>query len=291
MAHASPHMPAHPPNLNSSHDVPPLTVEPAAVPSPRRGSAYAHTFEVPRIGTIREASYDDGAAIMFGDEADDETERDERDERSTLLGSRREPRRQSYGATSEPIAWKMDKIERAGRRRSDAHRPAGTSRSRSKARTPPRREPLPHTSTTDTTSTIQDETDDNEEDDFPKDFERGRGTDERPLSPVSTKYSGDGFRRRRESVTTRFADDSSGDEGGDVARGLAATGGGAVFGGRVGLGMLPGGTSGGVMDLDPAEELDAEDLELPLADDGREAREWTEALRVSRRRRPGKRLY
>jgi hypothetical protein len=35
---------------------------------------------------------------MFGDEADDETERDERDERSTLLGSRREPRRQSYGA-------------------------------------------------------------------------------------------------------------------------------------------------------------------------------------------------
>jgi MATE family multidrug resistance protein len=112
---------------------------------------------------------------------------------------------------------------------------------------------------------------------------RGRLADERPLSPVSTRYrAGHGRHRRDSQATTRFADDSSGDEGGDVLRGLAATGGGAVFGsGRVGMGMTPSASPGG-MEVDPAEELDAEDLELPMTDDGHEARQWAEALRVSR---------
>lgn len=85
-------------------------------------------------------------------------------------------------------------------------------------------------------------------------------------------------------MATRFGDDSSGDEGGDVARGLLATGAGAVFGGRSGMGMTPAGNTGGTigMEVDPAEELDAEDLELPIAEDGKEGRVWTEAIRVSR---------
>ena len=270
--------PAHPSHLNPSHDqTPPSPSEPAAVPSSRRQSAYAHTSDIPRIGTIREASYDDGAAILLGDEDEDT----ERDERTSLLKAKREPRRQSYGATSEPIGWKGDYSERSGRRRSDARgaKIAGSSRSRSKARTPPRRDPVPQLSTTETISP-----EDNQGIHDVYENGRGRGTEERPLSPVSTRYSGDGHKKRRESITTRFADDSSGDEGGDVARGLVATGGGAVFGGRSGMGMTPGGASGpgAVMDLDPAEELDAEDLELPIADDGLEARDWTEAMRVSR---------
>lgn len=77
-----------------------------------------------------------------------------------------------------------------------------------------------------------------------------------------------------------------------MARGIVATGGGAVFGGRAGLGMtpatssLPGGGPGvvntgiGIMDLDPAEELDAVDLELPVAEDGTEARNWVDAVKV-----------
>lgn len=252
-------------------------MEPADVPSSRRQSAYGHTSEHPRIGTIREASYDDGAAILLGDDGDDE--RDGEDERSSLLApSRRKSRRQSYGATSEPVGQRGDRVDRSGRRRrSDAQNVprAGTSRSRSVARTPPRKEPVSGFTPVELTA-----------DDMIAPAEegvRGRDTDERPLSPVSTKYSLEGSRQRRGSMATRFGDDSSGDEGGDVARGLLATGAGAVFGGRAGMGMTPAGTANGAatMELDPAEELDAEDLELPIADDGREGREWTEAIRVS----------
>lgn len=87
-------------------------------------------------------------------------------------------------------------------------------------------------------------------------------------------------------ATTRFADDSSGDEGGDVARGLVGTGGTSMLGVKGGNGMMPGhaysgGGNLGIMDADPAEELMPEDLEVPVGPDGMEVRDWTEALRVS----------
>ena len=111
---------------------------------------------------------------------------------------------------------------------------------------------------------------------------RGRRTDSRSLSRTSSSAIVSAHHRSRQSVTTRFADDSSGDEGGDVVRGLVASGGGAMFGGKVGLGISPasGRETGGGMDYDPVEELDARDLELPVAQDGLEVRVWTEALRV-----------
>ena len=96
--------------------------------------------------------------------------------------------------------------------------------------------------------------------------------------------------RKRQSIASRIADDSSGDEGGDVARGLAAGGGGAMFGGRTGLGMIPANGVTASMDFDPVEELDAGDLEVPVAQDGLEVREWSEALRVSSVNRSGSTL-
>jgi hypothetical protein len=96
---------------------------------------------------------------------------------------------------------------------------------------------------------------------------RGRDRYERPLSretsPVTVKSTLSAIGHpRRMSVTTRFEEDSSGDEGGDVARGLAATGGAAIMGTRPGLGFVPTGATG-QMDLDPVEELTPEELEVP----------------------------
>ena len=120
---------------------------------------------------------------------------------------------------------------------------------------------------------------------------RGRAVDSRPLSPVSTRASETMSLLQRRRVSIGFGDESSGEEGGDVARGLLGSGGG-VFLGRAGMGMTPstagpgpsGPTSGGLaglgLDFDPVEELDAEDLQLPLTQDGREVRVWTEAFKV-----------
>lgn len=274
----------------------------------RRSSGYVHR---PAFTTIREVSYDEGAAILLHDDDDDDNDDNERTGlmRDSGRGSnRRDTRRKSYGATtSEPISV------RAGRNRrpsdqitSEAPRASGNSRSRSKARTPPRSDPAPHmisepsSVNTDDTALLDDHPSPALEDIDARiggrDDSRGRAVESRPLSPVSAKHSesASGYTRsgRRLSVSTRFADDSSGDEGGDVARGIVATGGGAVFGGRAGLGMtpatssLPGGGPGvvntgiGIMDLDPAEELDAVDLELPVAEDGTEVRNWVDAVKV-----------
>lgn len=68
-----------------------------------------------------------------------------------------------------------------------------------------------------------------------------------------------------------------------MARGLAATGGGAMFGRQAGLGMTPssaGGAELGLMEDDPAELLGPEELELPTNEEGIEVRQWPEALRV-----------
>jgi MATE family multidrug resistance protein len=267
----TPHVP--PQQLQDQPDSP---TEPAAVPPTRRLSAFGQAIDQHqhRIPTIREASYDDGAAILLGDDDDDaDTERDERS--SLLTSARKGDRRRSYGATSEPVGHRADRRDRGDRRRSDtSRRGAGTSRSRSVARTPPRRDPLP-LSATESSSTLATEED-----------SRGRDTEERPLSPVSSRYSIDGGRHRRGSMAARFGDDSSGDEGGDVVRGLLATGGGAAFGARVGMGANAAGPAGSTqLEVDPAEELCAEDLELPIADDGSEGRDWTEAFRVGQQRR------
>ena len=235
---------------------------PSSVPASRRQSAY-NREEFARIGTIREASYDDGAAVMFDA---DEDPRDERDERSSLIpASRRESRRRSYGAMSEPVGQRIDRMGR----QSITERPAGTSRSRSKARTPPRRDPVPQFTTLEHGSGVSHDAP--EEDD-----DRGRALDERPLSPVMAKQPL--ARLRRGSAATGANGYSSDEEEDDVTRGIVASGGGTAFGARSAMGMT---TAGVGMDVDPAEELCAEDLELPMTGDGLEAREWSEAFKVS----------
>lgn len=236
-------------------------------------------FAAPRIGTIREASYDDGAALMF------ETSDDEADERSRMLASRRKSRRSSagskaskrnYGTMSEPLHF-TPAHGPDGRRKSESK--GGNSRSRSAARTPPRDTPVeghvmseedlagqvPRPSSPAASVAVS---------------SRGRDRDSRRLSHSTASPH---IAKRRLSVTTRFADDDSGDEGGDVARGLVATGAAGMFGGATGLGMTPaaGPVASAVLDMDPAEELDAEDLQVPTDDQGLEIREWSQALRVS----------
>lgn len=234
---------------------------------------------------IREASYDAGAIFLD----------DEDDERSALLDrkgrrSRRQSeksqksRRRSYGAAASEPLGRMTKRE-------PSPEDAGTSRSRSKARTPPRSNHLPRGEGEDGEFLINLGDDEGEENGDGADRGgRGRATHERPLSrsssPVTTKsasiYSYN--HRRRQSVTARFADDSSGDEGGDVARGMVVTGGGAMFGAHTGMGMTPASGPGGelgLMEEDPAEVLGPEELELPTNDEGLEVRQWPEALRVS----------
>lgn len=278
----APHAP-HPPHVAHTHS------SPASV-SARRPSEHVPSLP-PRIGTIREASYDDGAAILLDADADGDHDEDESapsrgDERSALLGgwsSRRSSgrsRRKSYGATSEPLGQKPRRNTSGDGSRS------GNSRSRSKARTPPRdgrgsksRERRSEVAVAMTS------TDESATETLSR---RGRDRYERPLSretsPVTVKSTLSAIGHpRRMSVTTRFEEDSSGDEGGDVARGLAATGGAAIMGTRPGLGFVPTGATG-QMDLDPAEELTPEELEVPTGADGLEVRQWSEALRVSRRR-------
>jgi MATE family multidrug resistance protein len=87
---------------------------------------------------------------------------------------------------------------------------------------------------------------------------------------------------RRESVASWFnGDDSSGDDGGDLARGLLQSGGGPMLGAGHGLGGQ-GMVSAG-MDFDPAEELTYDELELPINEEGLEVRVWSDAMRVSLR--------
>ncbi|OCF45939.1 MATE family multidrug resistance protein [Kwoniella heveanensis CBS 569] len=276
-------------------------------PGRRRPSAApsAHGHGAAHIGTIQEASYED--ALIFHDD-DDDADASNANESSGLLdrdwSSRRASRasRTSYGATSAPLGQ-----VRAGRRRSiegftstnTAHHPSGNSRSRSKARTPPRRgsqhlhsrrqdkegDGVGHPSGSASTS-------DNDEDDsrsrtsHHRNQTRGRAPISRPLSITSSPYSANiglptTASTRRGSVTVRMGDDSSGDEGGDVARGLVANAGGAMFGAHSGAGLVPGPGGGvGPMELDPVEELDAHDLELPVDQEGVEVRVWTEAMRA-----------
>ena len=138
-----------------------------------------------------------------------------------------------------------------------------------------------------------DEEDDKDEDDDGNAHEgaRGRSADSRPLSPGSTRASETMSLLQRRKMSVGFGEELSEDEGGDVARGLMGSGGG-VFLGRAGMGMTPstagpgpsGPTTGGFaglgLDFDPVEELDAEDLQLPLTEDGKEVRVWSEAFKV-----------
>ncbi|WVF68910.1 hypothetical protein IAT40_003683 [Kwoniella sp. CBS 6097] len=282
-------------------------------PGRRRPSA-APSAHGAHIGTIQEASYED--AIIFHDDDDDTTTTNNgnANENSALLdrdwSSRRASRnsRRSYGATSAPLGQ-----VRAGRRRSiegftsthdPAHHQSGNSRSRSKARTPPRRGSQHmhsrrqdkegaangHGHPSESAST-SDNDDDADEDDHRsrtshRNQARGRASISRPLSITSSPYSANiglptTASTRRGSVTVRMGDDSSGDEGGDVARGLVANAGGAMFGAHSGAGLVPGPGGGvGPMELDPVEELDAQDLQLPVNEDGVEIRDWTEAMRA-----------
>ncbi|OCF54823.1 MATE family multidrug resistance protein [Kwoniella mangroviensis CBS 10435] len=272
------------------HDLSPgEETAPSLAPGKRRPSA-APSGHGPHIGTIQEASYEENA-IIFHDDDDIEAE----NERSALLdkdwSSRRTSRasRRSYGSTSAPLGQ-----QRMGRKQKSLDglnggmtmTPSGTtgnSRSRSKARTPPRKDGHlhRHQHQCDSSAAPSDEEEEGIEAE-----RRGRGKTSRPLSRNSSPYVSEiglpsGPAGRRMSVTVRMADDSSGDEGGDVTRGLVQSAGGAMFGGRAGLGLTPGtGAGAGPMDLDPVEELDAVDLELPVDEQGVEVRVWSEALRA-----------
>lgn len=240
-------------------------------------STTGHTLaahHAPGVGTIQEASLDE--PLIFQDDEDSINTDRQRGERTSLLNhdwKRRVSRtaRRSYGAASAPLgayegSRRVSSVDGLG---------AGNSRSRSKARTPPRREsehgrknrdgdvaqphgvPAQYSSDEDSTST-----------------HRGRFQGQRPLSYTSSPYSSPTSPFR--SKTVRVADESSDeDEGGDLARGLLATSGTGVFAGSGRVG------DAGLMDLDPVEELDAEDLELPVGEDGTEVRDRTKAIKVT----------
>lgn len=260
---------------------------PLPAPSDARSSRRMSGYHPQGIETIAEASFDDGAAILLGDESEDP---DARSERTSLLRKERwdehRARRRSYGSTSEPVGTAKSK------RRKSTGASSGNSRSRSKARSPPRKSPFLG-GRMKMTSDLSDSDREDEDKLNEVDASRGRRVESRPLSPTSTRASETtSLLRPRRYSHARFADDSSGDEGGDVVRGLIGSGGGVMLG-RAGLGMTPstagpgpsGPTSGGYgglgLDFDPVEELDAADLQLPVAEDGKEVRVWSEALKVS----------
>lgn len=262
------------------------------------GYVHPHATGGHRPNTIREVSYDEGAIFL----EDDDDERDDRthgnvNERSGLIsqpGSRRQSqnrgRRVSYGTASEPL---KDPSGRGGHRGSlsmsttgthgtGSGGKAGNSRSRSKVRSPPRKSRGEEDG--------QGATDGGHDDrrsirshrsnrSNATAGYRGRDVEERPLSPMMALT-----KARRESVASWFnGDDSSGDDGGDVARGLLGSGGGAMLGAghSAGLGLGAQGMVSSGMDFDPAEELTHDELELPVDDRGMEVRVWSEAMRVS----------
>ncbi|RXK35738.1 MATE family multidrug resistance protein [Tremella mesenterica] len=187
--------------------------------------------------------------------------------------------RLSYGTISTPLSM---------RRKSAAHHgQSGTSRSRSKARTPPRKQPIRESASIESSEGgIPTFVSQQQEDDVSSpETLRGRNVTSRPLSRSNSTtdiinestYSNLSFRNENMGASTKYTstEDFSGDEDEDVIRGLVGNGGDVLFGGKMGLGLVGGG-----MDIDPAEELNAQDLELPVGDDGRELRVWTEALRA-----------
>jgi MATE family multidrug resistance protein len=247
-----------------------------------------------RPNTIREVSYDEGAIFLEDDEED------RANERSGLLSqpqSRRQSqnrgRRTSYGTTSEPL---KDPSLRGGHRGSlsmssaqaqGEGRKAGNSRSRSKVRSPPRKsrgdEDGPSSETHDDRRSIKSHRSNRSNATATgrhgqgqgSGGYRGRDVEERPLSPIMALT-----KARRESVASWFnGDDSSGDDGGDLARGLLQSGGGPMLGAGHGLGGSGMASAG--MDFDPAEELTYDELELPVNEQGLEVRVWSDAMRVS----------
>jgi len=243
-----------------------------------------------RPNTIREVSYDEGAIFL-----DDEDE--DRNERTGLLSqthSRRQSqnrgRRTSYGTTSEPLKDPSLRNHRGSLSLSSAlpeGKKAGNSRSRSKVRSPPRKsrgeEDGPSADIHDDRRSIKSHRSNRSNTTNTgrhgggqgSGGYRGRDVEERPLSPILALT-----KARRESVASWFnGDDSSGDDGGDLARGLLQSGGGPMLGAGHGLGGQ-GMVSAG-MDFDPAEELTFDELELPVNEDGMEVRVWSDAMRVS----------
>ncbi|WWC70853.1 uncharacterized protein I206_104805 [Kwoniella pini CBS 10737] len=290
--------PDHEPNEDSS---PFEESAPTITPGRRRPSTAINPANPvgPQIGTIQEASYEDAIIFHDDDDIEDSNERSKLLDKDWSSSSRRESRtsRKSYGSTSRRNSRKSRSIEGLSGNgmkmtsSSSSNHTGGNSRSRSKARTPPRKDNLNHHhhhhhqydkdhDISRDSSNVPSE----EDVEIEEDGRRGRGKNSRPLSRTSSPYISDvGLPGpgRRQSVTVRMADDSSGDEGGDVVRGLVQSAGGAMFGGRSGLGMNTGIQGGaGPMDLDPVEELDAVDLELPVNEEGVEIRIWQDALRA-----------
>jgi len=244
-----------------------------------------------RPNTIREVSYDEGAIFLEDDEED-------RNERTGLLSqpqSRRQSqnrgRRTSYGTTSEPLKDPSLRNAHRGSLSMSSAQPEGkkpgTSRSRSKVRSPPRKargeEDGPSADTHDDRRSIRSHRSNRSNatangrhgQGQGSGGYRGRDVEERPLSPIMALT-----KARRESVASWFnGDDSSGDDGGDLARGLLQSGGGPMLGAGHGLGGTGMASAG--MDFDPAEELTYDELELPVNDQGLEVRVWSDAMRVS----------
>ncbi|KAL7420831.1 ethionine resistance protein [Cryptotrichosporon argae] len=280
---------------------------PSSAPASRRPSARS-PWAAPRLLTAAapDAEQEDDA-LIFDDDAD---------ERSALLPARDAQRRRSsrvsgprrtYGAAGAPAAISEPLVASSSALATptpNSRASSGTSRDRSKGRTPPRRVVRPLSKHREERSTSTDEvvpasasTEDSVGLDEPSaaaaaavPMARGRSAETRPIhsrqpSPTGTRpgsilnYAA-GARGRRQSLAVSFAELSA-DEADDVARGLA---GGHIFGAPVGAGTGPNAAPGLGIDRgdeieDPCTALCATDLGIPTNEDGLENRDWKTALR------------
>lgn len=205
---------------------------------------------------------------------------DDRGRRGSDGRGPRAPKRYSYGAVSEPIS---QLAQNPAPVLIDDSAPAGNSRSRSKGRTPPRVvRPFTRahrdaataagaslgalgsvTSDIDAgssaISTASEYTATSPSSPY-RSFRRGRSQDRRPISPAVLSSM----------LPPTSSDEDESDNEGEMAKAQA----------RANL-WQPGASNIGVpLPCDPAEELDAEDLDLPTDACGREVHTWRGAMAI-----------
>nr|ODN99804.1 MATE family multidrug resistance protein [Cryptococcus depauperatus CBS 7855] len=210
----------------------------------------------PTVDTIQEVSHED--PLVFQDEDDNQNEHHERAgllaQDQAKRGSRH--RRRSYGATSALLGpYDHSKQTKSSKTfDGEGSQPKSTAHVRNK------------------NDQLRSEQDDSSDDESIA-TQHGRPRGSHSLSRVSSHHSAQSHHYRKPGAAVRATCDSSDDEGDDLVRGILANADVVLNGGRAGDAVA--------IDFDPVEELDAVDLELPLTDDGTEARDWPKALRAS----------